>query len=69
MRLPGRNQLTASTKDLLRQWELTRQVWRDQKADEFERKYLKELESSVNRAVHVMEKLDLIVTKVRKGCE
>ncbi len=56
------------TKDLLREWEETRAVWQDQKAEAFERSYIKELESSVNRAVHGMEKLDGMLTKVRKDC-
>jgi hypothetical protein len=68
MRLPGRNQLMTLTKDLLRGWEQTRQTWKDQKAEEFDRAYMKELESSVNRAVHGMEKLDGLLTKVRKDC-
>ena len=68
MRLPGRNQLMTLTKDLLRGWEQTRRTWKDQKADEFDRAYMKELESSVNRAIHGMEKLDALLTKVRKDC-
>ena len=68
MSLHARNQLMALTKDLLRTWERTRSVWKDGKADAFERDYIKELESSVNRAVHGMEKLDAILKKVRKDC-
>ena len=56
------------TKDLLRSWEQTRAVWRDQKAEEFERAYLKDLESSVNRAIYGMEKLDGMLTRVKKDC-
>ena len=68
MRLPGRNQLMTLTKDLLRGWEATRVVWKDPKAEAFERDYMKELESSVNRAIHGMEKLDGILMKIRKDC-
>ncbi len=69
MRLPGRSQLMTLTKDLLREWERTREDWRDEKADEFEREYLRDLESSVNRSLHVIDRLDRLVTKVRKDCE
>ncbi len=69
MSLHSRHQLTGLTKDLLRHWEQTRQAWQDRKADDFERDYLKELEPSVNRAVHAMEKLDAIFAKVRRDCE
>jgi hypothetical protein len=68
MSLHARNQLMALTKDLLRTWDQTRLVWRDGKAEAFERDYIKELESSVNRAVHGMEKLDAILKKVREDC-
>jgi len=63
------NQLLALTKDLLRSWESTRSAWKDEKAVSFEQTYLKELEPSVNRAVHGMEKLNVLLKKVRKDCE
>lgn len=56
------------TKDLIREWKETRSAWKDEKAEAFERKYIKELESSVNRAIYGMEKLDGMLTKVRKDC-
>lgn len=63
------NQLLALTKDLLLSWEKTRSEWKDDKAASFEQSYLKELEPSVNRAVHGMEKLNLLLKKVRNDCE
>lgn len=67
-RLSGKNQLMVLTKELLRAWDTTRVSWRDEKADEFEGEYLKELESGVNRAIHGIEKLDERLLKVRKDC-
>jgi hypothetical protein len=64
-----RNQLLALTKDLLQSWESARTVWKDEKAASFEQIYLKELEPSVNRAIHGMEKLNVLLEKVRKDCE
>ena len=66
--LSGKNQLMVLTKELLRAWDTTRVSWRDEKADEFEGEYLKELESGVNRAIHGIEKLDERLLKVRKDC-
>ena len=69
MSLSGRHQLTVLTKDLLRCWEDTQHFWQDQKAEDFERDYLRELEPSVRRAVDAMEKLEAIFAKVRRDCE
>ena len=67
-RLSGKNHLMVLTKELLRAWEATRVSWRDEKADEFEGEYLKDLESGVNRAIHGIEKLDERLLRVRKDC-
>ena len=69
MSLHARNQLMALTKELLRAWDHTRAEWKDGKAEAFERDTIKELEFSVNRAVHGMEKLDALLKKVRKDCD
>lgn len=68
MSLSAKNQLMTLTKDLLRAWDETRTVWKDDKAEAFERTYINELESSVNRAIQGMEKLDAILKKVRRDC-
>ncbi len=59
----------ALTKDLLNRWRMTKESWRDEKADEFERDYLIELQSSVDKSLHVMEQLDKLMTKIRSECE
>jgi len=61
--------LSGITKDLLNQWQLTKQDWPDAKSPEFERKYLQELISSVDKAVTVIEQLDKVVAKIRSDCE
>jgi hypothetical protein len=64
-----KSRLSALTKDLWLQWHDTRNYWRDAKAEEFEKKYLSELFYGVDRTITVMEKLDELLTKVRKDCE
>jgi hypothetical protein len=61
--------LVAATKELLRRWDETRHSWQDQKAREFEQKYIAELQSSVERAGPVFDHLDKLVNKVRTDCE
>ena len=57
------------TKELRAQWQDTKAYWKDEKSQEFERKYLEELFASVDRAVTVMEQLDKLLTKIRQDCE
>ncbi len=59
----------ALTKDLMNRWRQTKESWRDDKADEFERDYLIELQTSVDKSLHVMEQLDKLLAKIRNECE
>ena len=61
--------LSAITKELWNQWLQTREYWQDTKAEEFQRRYLEELVSSVEKAVTVIEQLDKLGDKIRKDCE
>jgi len=60
---------SAITKELWNQWLQTREYWQDTKAEEFQRRYLEELVSSVEKAVTVIEQLDKLGDKIRKDCE
>jgi hypothetical protein len=64
----GKVVLTA-TRELSRRWEQTKQHWRDAKAEEFEREYLAELISDVDRAIPILEELDKLILTVRRECE
>ena len=57
------------TRELLMQWQTTKDYWRDAKSLEFERKYLDELQGSVESAATVIDKLDKLITKIRSDCE
>jgi hypothetical protein len=61
--------LTAITRELWNQWMTTKDSWQDAKALEFEKKYLDDLLSSVNKAVIVIEELDKLAGKIKKDCE
>ena len=70
MSLSGsKNRLVAVTKELSNRWDETKNYWRDAKSQEFEQRYLAELFANVDKTVMVMEKLDELLTKVRKDCE
>ena len=61
--------LASATKDLSVRWSETTDAWKDTKAREFEKRYLAELISSVERAVPVFDDLDKLVSRVRSDCE
>ena len=63
------SKLMALTRQLSAQWLQTKEYWQDAKTVEFERKYMDELLVRVDKTVTVIEKLDEVLTKVRKDCE
>ena len=70
MNLSGnRSRLSAITKELSLRWRETKNYWKDAKSDQFEHKYIDELLIRVEKTVTVIEKLDEVLTRVRKDCE
>ena len=70
MSLAGnRSRLAATTKELSLRWQETKNYWKDAKSQEFEGRYIVELLARVDKTVTVIEKLDELLTKVRKDCE
>ncbi|HUR46117.1 MAG TPA: hypothetical protein VMZ27_09610 [Candidatus Saccharimonadales bacterium] len=61
--------LSALSKGLVVKWDETKNHWRDEKSEEFERQYIEELLNGVDKAVMVMEQLDKLLAKVRHDCE
>jgi hypothetical protein len=61
--------LAGLTKELVLRWAETKESWRDARGEEFERKYMQELVSSVGQAVAVIEQLEKLSAKVRSDCE
>jgi hypothetical protein len=65
----SKSRLDSISKELSVQWEQTKNYWRDQKALDFEQKYLDELFRYTGKTILVIEKLDEILKKVRSDCE
>jgi hypothetical protein len=61
--------LVALTKELMLRWEDTKNVWHDGKSEEFERKYLNDLLTGVDKSAEVFEQLDKLMNHVRNDCE
>ena len=65
----AQNRLVLLTRELLSAWGETRQDWRDEKAVEFEKRFLDELNSSVNAAVTNMDSLERILKQIHTDCD
>jgi len=61
--------LAALTKELRVQWHQTRESWADDKAREFEQRFLAELFAGVDKTVTVIEQLDKLLANIRQDCE
>ena len=70
MNLSGnKGRIVGLTRDISLRWAETKNHWRDAKSDEFERKFMVELDANVNRAMTILDKLEELLKKVRNDCE
>jgi hypothetical protein len=70
MNLSGnKSRLVGLTREISLQWSETKNFWRDAKSQEFERRYMMELFTNVDRTVAVLEQLEELLKKVRSECE
>jgi hypothetical protein len=61
--------LAALTRELLSRWQQTREHWMDDKAREFDERYMLELESLVGAATTSIATLEGVLHRVRSDCE
>jgi len=70
MSLSGsRSRLAAISKELSLRWLETKYYWKDSKSQEFEQRFMDDLLARVDKTVTVIEKLDQLLSQVRKDCE
>ncbi len=70
MSLSGsRSRLAAISKELSLRWLETKYYWKDSKSQEFEHRFMDDLLARVDKTVTVVEKLDQLLSQVRKDCE
>ena len=70
MNLSGqKSRLTGLTRQLSLDWTETKSHWSDDRSREFESRHLVELFASVERAALMLDKLEILLTKVRSDCE
>jgi hypothetical protein len=70
MNLSGnKSRLVGLTREIMLRWNETKVSWRDARADEFDHRFMAELDAQVNRTVLIVDKLDELLKKVRSDCE
>lgn len=70
MNLSGnKSRLVGLTRDIMLRWSETKNYWRDARSEEFDRRFMAELDASVNRTVLIVDKLEELLKKVRSDCE
>lgn len=65
----SKSRLAALTKDLAARWRETREDWRDDRAREFEQRYMDDLLSSVTTTLNSLDNLEKILNRIRDDCE
>ena len=65
----AQNKLILLTRELMAAWGETKAHWNDAKSSEFEKRFLDELNSSVNAAVTHIDSLEQILRKIHADCE
>jgi len=65
----NRSHLVLMSEDLAREWNATKESWRDEKARDFERDFMEQLPGNVRVAAATLEKLDKLLRKVKADCE
>ncbi len=65
----NRTRLATLTKILVNDWHNTKEYWQDKQAGYFEKHYIDDLTHNVSSTIEVIEKLDKLITRVKKDCE
>lgn len=65
----SKSRLAALTKDLSAKWRETRESWRDDRAREFEQRYMDDLFAGVTNALNNIENLERILNRIRDDCQ
>ncbi len=64
-----KTRLTTLTKIVANDWNNTKEHWQDKQALHFQKQYIEGLLQNVTSTVEIIEKLDKLITKVKKDCE
>lgn len=61
--------LKDAIKQLMREWDYTRQFWDDKVSAEIEQTYLLPLEAKVRSVIHAMDQINETAGRAKRACE
>ena len=64
----SRAKLIQAAKKLMADWEQTREAWRDDNCQQFDKKYISPLESSIRAAALALERMDTMLESAQQDC-
>ena len=64
----SKQQLLDSSKQLKNNWSKVREIWQDEKADQFYKTYILQLERQLKAAMESVDEIDEIFKEIQKDC-
>ena len=64
----SRAKLIQAAKKLMADWQQAKEAWRDDNAQQFDKKYMSPLESSIRAAVLAMERVESMLESAQQDC-
>ncbi len=66
--IESRARLIQAAKNLLAQWQQVQEAWRDDNCQQFEKKYMAPLESSIRAAAQALERMEAMLDGAQQDC-
>lgn len=64
----GKQQLLDSNKQLKNNWTAVKEIWQDEKSDQFYKTYILQLERQMKAAMDSIDEIDEIFKEIQKDC-
>lgn len=65
---PALRNIHQSVKDLIVEWQATKEQWNDAAARDFEKKYLQPLEPAARSALNALNQMEEVIQRARRDC-
>jgi hypothetical protein len=66
--IASRAKLIQAAKNLMMEWQHVQEEWRDDNCQQFDKKYMTPLESSIRAAALALERIDTMLDSAEKDC-
>ena len=64
----SRAKLIQAAKKLMAEWQQVKEAWRDENCQQFDKKYMSPLESSIRAAALAMERMETMIDGAQQDC-